>query len=346
MTLSTSQTTPTSPSAAQLIIVIVAYKLAPMTLDCLASIEPELASLPPTQVWVVDNDSPDGAGQQVADGIKARGWHHWAELIQSPGNNGFAAGNNVAFRRALAQEPQAPFLLMLNPDTLVRPGALRLLLDFVQARPEVGMAGGRSEDRDTTPQVCAFRFPSLLSEVLLHTGLGILDRIFAGHLTSIGIPEQPARVDWVSGAFVLMRRQVLEQLGLMDDGFFLYFEETDYMHRAHKAGLQCWHVPSSRVVHLVGQSSGVTERKVAPRRLPPYWFESRRRYFVRHQGRAYTAFMDLCLALIIPVTRLRHSLQGKTGSTAPYFVRDLLRHSALWRGDSVGTTASATNATN
>ncbi len=327
-----------------MIIVIVAYKLAPMTLDCLASIEPELASLPPTRVWVVDNDSPDGAGQQVADGIKARGWQHWAELIQSPGNNGFAAGNNVAFRRALAQEPRAPFVLMLNPDTLVRPGALRLLLDFVQARPEVGMAGGRSEDRDTTPQVCAFRFPSFMSELLFHTSLGLLDRLFAKHLTSMGIPEQPLQVEWVSGAFVLMRRQVLEQLGLMDEGFFLYFEETDYLHRALNAGWQCWHVPASRVVHLVGQSSGVNERKTAPRRLPSYWFESRRRYFVRHHGRAYTACMDLCLALVIPLARFRHRLQGKTGSTAPYFVRDLLRHSALWHGDSLALAPPATPA--
>lgn len=329
----------TASHAAQLIIVIVAYKLAPMTLDCLASIEPELASLPPTRVWVVDNDSPDGAGEQVAAGIRQRGWQAWAELIQAPGNHGFAAGNNIGFRRLLAQEPRAPYVLMLNPDTLVRPGALRLLLDFVESRPEVGMAGGRSEDRDTTPQVCAFRFPTFMSELLFHTSLGVLERLFPRSPTSMGIPEAPLQVEWVSGAFVLLRRQVLEQIGLMDPGFFLYFEEVDYLRRAHLAGWECWHLPASRVVHLVGQSSGVNERKVAPRRLPAYWFESRRRYFVRHHGRAYAGCMDLCLALVVPLSRLRHALQGKPSQTAPYFVRDMLRHSALWRSDALATSA-------
>jgi len=328
------------PTLAHLVIAIVAYKSAPMTIDCLASIEPELARLPATRVIVVDNASPDGAGDAVAQAIAARGWGQWAELFAAPSNRGFAAGNNIAIRRMLEQEQQARYLLLLNPDTLVRTGALRRLVDFVDARPEVGMAGGRSEDLDATPQICCFRFPNAVNEVLGHIGLGVLDRVFARHLTRLGIPEVPRQVDWVSGAFLLLRREVVEQVGPMDEGYFLYFEETDYLRRAQQAGWQCWHVPDSRIVHLVGQSSGVTVRNRAPRPLPDYWFESRRRYFVRHHGRAYTALMDLALLLACPLGRLRHLLQGKAQRTPPRFVRDLLRHSALWHDDTTAASAA------
>lgn len=329
---------------ARLVISIVAYKAAPLTIDCLASIAPELASVPTTRVFVVDNASPDGAGAAVARAIDERGWSAWAELVPSPVNHGFAAGNNLAIRRMLDEEPQAEHLLLLNPDTLVRPGALRRLIDFVAARPEVGMAGGRSEDLDGTPQVCCFRFPSATREILGAMGLGSLEHRLSGRIAHFGVPDQPVQVDWVSGAFLLCRRQVIEQIGLMDEGYFLYYEETDYLRRAQQAGWQCWHVPDSRIVHLVGQSSGVTSRHEAPRRLPAYWFESRRRYFVRHHGRAYAACLDIALLFACPLGRLRHAIQGKPARKPPHYLRDMIRHSALWRRNAVETSAPGARA--
>jgi N-acetylglucosaminyl-diphospho-decaprenol L-rhamnosyltransferase len=317
----------------RLVVSIVAYKSAALTIACLASLEPERAALPDLQVIVVDNASPDDAAQAVARAIDERGWGDWVELIPSSDNRGFAAGNNVAIRATRERYADAGWILLLNPDTLVRPGALTRLRDFVASRPEVGAAGGRSEDLDTTPQVCCFRFPNAVNEVLGHLGIGLLGRLFERHLTGLGIPEQPRQVDWVSGAFVLLRREMIEQMGLMDEGYFLYFEETEYLLRAQRAGWQCWHVPDSRIVHLVGQSSGVTSRHLVPRRMPGYWFESRRRYFVHHHGRLYSALTDLALVLVCPLGRLRHWLQGKVPRTPPCFVRDMLRHSALWHDD-------------
>lgn len=319
----------------RIVISIVAYKGADLTIDCLRSIEPELASVPGSRVIVVDNASPDGAADRVAQAIADHGWGGWATLLRAPGNLGFAAGNNIAIREMLAEAQPAGYLLLLNPDTLVRPGALRTLVDFVAARPEVGMAGGRSEDPDATPQMCCFRFPNAINEVLGHLGIGVLDRLFARHLTRLGVPEQPLQVDWVSGAFVLVRKAVLDDIGLMDEGYFLYFEETDYLRRAQQAGWQCWHVPASRVVHLVGQSSGVTVRNQAPKRVPAYWFESRRRYFVAHHGRLYAALTDLLVIVGYPLGRLRHWATGKTRPTPPHFLGDLIRHSALFKGAGV-----------
>jgi N-acetylglucosaminyl-diphospho-decaprenol L-rhamnosyltransferase len=120
---------------------------------------------------------------------------------------------------------------------------------------------------------------------------------------------------------------------MMDEGYFLYYEETDYCFRARRLGWRCWHVPDSRVVHLVGQSSGVTRRDLAPRRLPSYWYESRRRYFALSYGRAYAAATDLALLLVCPLAALRLRLQGRASPIPPSFLADLLRHSALWHRD-------------
>ena len=323
--------TPVPHAPARLVVSIVAWKGADLTIACLGSLDPERASVPGMRVIVVDNASPDGAADRVAQAIADNAWQGWVTLIRAPANLGFAAGNNFAIRAMLAEQHPAEYLLLLNPDTLVRPGALRILLDFVATRPQVGIAGGRSEDLDTTAQMCCFRFPNAVNEVLGYLAIGALDRVFHRHLTRLGIPAQPREVDWVSGAFMLVRKAVIDDIGLMDEGYFLYFEETDFARRAQRAGWRCWHVPQSRIVHLVGQSSGVTVRNQAPRRMPSYWFESRRRYFVHHHGRSYTALTDLLVILVYPLGRLQYLLRRRPARNAPHFLADFVRHSALFK---------------
>ena len=313
-----------------LVVSIVAWKGADLTIACLRSIEPELASVPGMRVIVVDNASPDGSADRVEQAIGEQGWSAWARLIRAPGNHGFAAGNNIAIRAMLAEAQPAEFLLLLNPDTLVRPGALRTLLDFLVAHPAAGIAGGRSEDLDATPQMCCFRFPNAINEVLGSIGLGVLDRLLERHLSRLGIPQVPREVDWVSGAFMLVRKAVIERVGLMDEGYFLYYEETDFTRRARLAGWGCWHVPQSRIVHLVGQSSGVTVHDGPPTRVPAYWFESRRRYFVLNHGRAYAALTDLAVILVYPLGRLRKLLRRTPYRSPPHYYADFIRHSALF----------------
>jgi N-acetylglucosaminyl-diphospho-decaprenol L-rhamnosyltransferase len=320
-------------SPGRLFISIVAWKGADLTIACLRSIEPELASVPGTRVVVVDNASPDDSADRVAQAIADNHWSNWATLIRAPSNGGFAAGNNVAIREMLAEAQPAEFCLLLNPDTLVRPGALRILLDFLIAHPKVGIAGGRSEDLDATPQMCCFRFPNAINEWLGYLGIGVLDRVFKRHLTRLGIPEQPREVDWVSGAFMLIRKAVIDQIGLMDETYFLYFEETDFTRRARLAGWGCWHVPQSRIVHLVGQSSGVTVRDQPKRRVPRYWFDSRRRYFITHHGRLYAAVADLGVILSYPVGRVMDALRRRRNRSTPHFITDFIRYSALFHGE-------------
>jgi hypothetical protein len=319
-------------SPGRLVVSIVTWQAADLTIDCLRSVAPEIADLPDTRVIVVDNDSKDGAADKVERAIHDNGWSDWAEFRRAPGNNGFAAGNNVAIRQALRGDEPAEYVLLLNPDTIVRPGAFRILVRFMEEHPEVGIAGGRSENPDATPQLCCFRFPSMLSELALYLNLGIVDRLLERHLTRVGIPEEPRPIDWVSGALMIIRREVFEDVGLMDEGYFLYYEETDFTLQARRAGWPCWHIPASRVVHLVGHSLGVTERVARPKRRHKCWFESRRRYFVLNHGRLNAMVTDVFAIGGHMLWRLRRLIQRKPDSDPPCFLRDLIRHSALIHG--------------
>ena len=313
-------------------VCIVNWRAAELTIDCLRSLEPQVGEFRWCRVFVVDNASGDGSAEKIAAAVHEAGWGDWVELIRADTNGGFAAGNNLAIRRLLRERPDVDYVHLLNPDTVVRPQALSILVKFLEAHPEVGVAGGRSEDPDATPQLCCFRFPSRTGELLAYLRIGLVDRLLASRLGRVGIPEQPIPIDWVSGAHMMIRREVIDAIGLLDEGYFLYYEETDFTLRARRAGWRCWHVPESRVVHYVGQSSGVTRREGTPQRVPRYWFESRRRYFMLNHGRAYAMVADALAIAAFALWRGRRWLQRKPDRDPPGFLRDLFRGSSLLHG--------------
>lgn len=315
-----------------LLVVIVNYRTAALVVNGLRALATELRDHPGAQVVVVDNDSGDGSAERIAAAIDAEGWDGWARLQRAPLNGGFAYGNNLAIRPALASATPPDWIWLLNPDTEVRPGALAALLDFLRAHPRAGIAGSRFELADGTPWPHAFRFPSLLGELSAALRFGPVTALLRRWSVLLTMGEQPERVDWLPGASLLLRRAVFESVGLMDEDYFLYYEETDFCLQAARAGWTCWHVPASRVMHIAGQSTGVTGAQAGLRRLPAYWFESRRRYFVKNHGRLYAAATDLLWAAGFLLWRLRRRLQRKPDPDPPGLFGDLLRHSALWRG--------------
>ena len=277
----------------RLLIVIVNYRTAQLTIDCLGSLAPEIAGLPAgTRVVVTDNASGDDSVERLAAAIRERGWGAWATVTPLPRNGGFAWGNNEAIRPALQSGDPPQYVLLLNPDTLVRPGAVAALLEFMNAHPKAGIAGSRLEELDGRPQRSAFRFPGVMSELENSVRLSVVSRALKRFVVAPPPPEQACPVDWVAGASMMIRREVFDSIGLLDEKYFMYFEEVDFCLRANRAGWPCWYVPASRVVHLVGQSSGVTDEKRPKKRRPAYWFESRRRYFLLHSGRVGTFFAD------------------------------------------------------
>jgi N-acetylglucosaminyl-diphospho-decaprenol L-rhamnosyltransferase len=316
----------------KLLVIIVNYKTADLTIDALASLGPELGRIPGSRAFVVENDSRDGSGQRLREAIDSRGWNRWATLVEAERNGGFAYGNNVGIRAARAEGLRPAYVHLLNPDTIVRPGALTTLLAFMDTHPEVGIAGSRLEDPDGTPQRSAFRFPTVLSELDAGLRLGVVSRFLKRWEVAPPVQERDCPVDWVAGASVIIRDQVLEDVGLLDETYFMYYEEVDFILRARRAGWPCWYVPESHVVHLVGQASGVTDPQKARRRRPAYWFESRRRYFVRHLGPVGAGLADLAFAAGHVTWRARAVVQGKKNDIPEKFLRDFASHSVFTRG--------------
>ena len=311
------------------LIVIVNYRSARLAVDCLRSLAPEVAGTPGARAVVVENASGDDSAGRLAAAIAENGWESWSELAVAPRNGGFAAGNNVAIAPALASPSPPDLVWLLNPDTIVRPGALRELIGFLGRRPDVGLAGSRLEEPDATPLQSAFRFPTVLGELEGGLRLGPVSRLLERHVSAPPVSDHECRVDWVAGASLMVRREVFEAIGLLDEGYFMYFEEVDFCLKAARAGWPCWYVPTSRVVHLVGQSSGVTRAGEERKRRPRYWFEARNRYFMANHGRAKALAADVTHTLAYASYRLRRLVQRKPDNDPKWMLWDFIRYNFL-----------------
>ena len=320
---------PLNPPSVRLWVVIVNYQTASLTLDGLASLVTEHQRGLEMRVVVVDNASGDDSLAVLQQGLTALQNPDWIQVEAMPRNGGFAYGNNVVLRQAMAANSPPDYILLLNPDAAVREGAIAPLIQFLDDHPKVGLVGSRLEDADGTPQTSTFRFPSIWSELDHGLRLGVVSRLIQHRRLAMPIVMEPCVSDWLAGASLMIRREVLSSAGLFDEDYFLYFEEVDFCHRAQQAGWECWYVPESRVVHLVGQSTGVTDTRRSPQRMPQYWFESRRRYFLKFHGAFYTALADLLWMMGFVLWRLRRWVFSKPDSDPPYFLWDFFRNS-LW----------------
>jgi hypothetical protein len=206
-----------------------------------------------------------------------------------------------------------------------------MLAGFLEAHPEVGVAGSSFENPDGSEWPIAFRFPSLISELCAALDLGPVTRMFGRWRVARQMSRTAQPVDWICGASMMIRPAVLRAIGGFDESYFLYFEETDFCLRARRAGFPTWYVPASRVMHVAGQSTGVTVRNVRPRRLPQYWFESRRRYYAMAFGIGYALGIDLLVLIAYPVGWVKRLALGRFQTSIPHFWRDLLQESVLWR---------------
>ncbi len=210
-------------------IVIVSFNTREVLRDCLRSIERESEGLR-VEVLVVDNDSSDGSAQMVREEFPG------VCLIESEINLGFGPANNVALRAARGR-----YVVLLNSDAFLCPGALRIAVDHMDKALKVGLAGARLIGRDFSWQPSARMFPNLLTDFFVFAGLAYRypkSRLFGRFDRTWANPMMAAEVDWVPGAFSIIRAEVLAKVGFFDPRFFLYSEEVDLCRRIRNAGYQ------------------------------------------------------------------------------------------------------------
>lgn len=314
----------------KLLVVIVNYRVADLTIDCLRSIAAEINSVPDTRVAVCENGTGDDSAGRIQKAITDNDWTSWCELTAVSPNLGFTGGNNVILRPALQSADPPQYFLLLNADTIVRPNAFRALVDFMDAHPKVGIAGSAQEFPDGKTHRSAFRFPTPLSEFEGNLKLGLMSRVLANWVTAPPNPDQTCEIDWTSGASMIIRQEVLHDIGVLDEGYYTHYEDVDFCFNARKVGWPTWYVPASLIMHIAGQSTGITVKN--PKRHPPYFFEARRRYFLKNHGPAYAAMADVGFIIGLALWRLRVALTGKEDSTAPFLLRDSIRHSVFVTG--------------
>lgn len=275
-----AQAKPSSAVRAPIGVVMINFRTAAMTIDSLASIEPEAKAINGLQVVVVDNLSGDDSPALIEQAIEQRGWGDWARLERSPVNGGFSAGNNVGIEAI-----DADAYLLINSDTIVRPGAIQKLHAALDEHPAAGLISPRLEWPDETPQISCFRWFRPTTELVLSAKTGPISKLFPQAEPAIPLEEKVKHPQWVSFACVLVRREVIEQHGQMDDGYFMYFEDVDFSRHATQAGFEIVHEPEARVVHLRGGTSPVKELQKQLKRRPRYFFAARARYYAKFYGR-------------------------------------------------------------
>ena len=317
-----------NPQSLDVGVVIVSYRTAQLVITCLESLDKQRLG-PGFTVRVVVVDNASGDALPVSRAVAQRGWGEWVTVIDSGHNGGFAFGNNRGMRK-LRERGVPHYYHVLNPDTEVLPGAVAELVSFLEANPSVGLAGGSFRNSDGSPWCVSFRFPGLVSQMLEGMNLGLLSALFRRWIVSRQMTPRNQPVDWLCGASMLVRAPVIEATGGMDENYFLYFEETDFCRRALLAGFPSWYVPASLVMHHSGASTQVTGADEGRKRLPAYWFASRRRYFAAAYGTRKAMLIDVVAILSLGVGHLKRLLLGRMSSAVPFLLRDLIRESILW----------------
>jgi GT2 family glycosyltransferase len=314
----------------KLLVVILNYRVTELTLDCLRSLAPRVGRVPGARVAVLENGSGGDAAERLRRAIEAEGWGGWCELSTVEPNRGFTGGNNLVVRRAFASADPPEYVLLLNADTVVHDGALEALVEALDRHPRAGIAGSTLLSPEGVVQASPFRFLGAANQLDAGLRLGLASRLLSRWGVVPPTPAEAGPVEWVSGASMILRRTMLEEIGLLDEGLYTYFDDVDLCLRARRAGWETWFVPESRVVHLEGASTGIVQRVV--KRRPPYWFQARRRFFLKNYGPAYAALVDAAFLAGFAAWRLRRRLQGKPDTDPPHLLGDFLRHSVFAKG--------------
>lgn len=265
----------TSPTP--LAIIIVSWNVKDFLDACLLSLREELGRENITaSVWVIDNASQDATPTML------QSQHPWVNTLISKENLGYVRANNHIIQNLLQQTSPPDYIWLLNPDTLIQPDSIRIMLDFFAEHPHAGIIGPQLQNPDGSLQPGAFRFPGI-GQPLFDFGW-LPQRFYYTHWngrypTTSYTATHPFRIDHPLGAAMMVRTAAIENVGLLDENFFMYCEEIDWAWRMRKAGWESWLVPQAKITHHGGASS-----KQAQAHTTTYLWESRARLYRKHRG--------------------------------------------------------------
>lgn len=315
----------------KLLVVVLCYRVPELTIDCLHSLSGNIDRVPGAKVAVCENGTGGDAVDRLRRAIEENGWESWVDLTVVEVNRGFCGGNNLVIRAALESDDPPEYVLLLNADTVVQEHSLDALVDFMDAHPKAGIAGSQLLSPEGEIQASPFRYQGIASELDRGLRLGVATKLLSPPLHVD--PSRPNRAEWVSGASQILRTSMLEQIGLLDEGLYTYFDDIDICLRADRAGWEVWFVPESKVVHLEGASTGIKgSTPQRPKRRPAYWFQARRRFFLKNYGKLYTALADAAFLCGFALWRLRRPIQRKPDLDPHYFLADSFRNSVFRTG--------------
>ena len=266
----------------RLSVIIVSWNVRDLLRDCLRSLRPGRDSTN-LEIILVDSGSADGSAAMVSAEFP------WVHLVARPDNVGFPKGNNIGLALAGGQ-----YLLLLNPDTVVLGDALPTLVNYLAQHPDVGCVGPQLRNPDGTIQSSRRRFPTLATAFFESTWLQPVapGRLLAHYYMQDQPDDATSEVDWLTGACLLVRREVLEQVGGLDEDYFMYSEELDWCRRIKTAGWRIVYLPAAQIMHHVGKSS---EQAVTARHIN--FQRAKLRYFRKYHGRAACLALRLFLLL-------------------------------------------------
>lgn len=251
-------------------IILVNYNTKNLTRDCLKSVYEKTMDVE-FEIFIVDNNSQDGSIEMIEQEFPQ------VKLIKNPDNKGFGAANNIAIRQS-----NAKYIFCLNTDTLLINNAVKILYDYMEANTEVGACGGQMYDKQMQPNCSVGNFPTIQRIFLQYMGLNKIfkkywqEKIAPGKIVNY---TKPTDVDYIIGADLMLRKSVLDEIGLYDENIFLYGEESDLCYRIIKNNKRVVFVPTSEIIHLQGMSShNVNTSKIQYISLI-YWYKKNISYF-------------------------------------------------------------------
>ncbi|KGK42890.1 hypothetical protein LH51_03970 [Nitrincola sp. A-D6] len=265
-------------------IVLVNYNAGQLLSDNLSRII-ECSRGVNAKLFIVDNKSTDDS-YSILDGLINSKNIVDVDLIRSNVNGGFAYGNNLGIAKALESGFEPDYFYLLNPDAVPENGAIEEAVKNAKQMSDCCIVGSQMLDEAGNKTASAFRFPSIISEFNRGANIGLVSRLFPAASLVLPTNESIVPCDWVCGAGFLVPLKVYETLGEMDEQYFLYYEEVDYMKRAREQQIPVLVATQSKVVHIAGVSTGIVNNKVEKSSIPVYWYQSWHRFYFKNYSKA------------------------------------------------------------